>query len=173
MKQTPDKSDWTDAKLLADLTRTGYLPRVWFAPQYLRDLRELVRHRHGLVQQRTQVKLRLRAVLRKPSPSRRGLLSADTSTGSTAGFFPRIRARRTATNRRGEQTSPSRSRVGDCVAHGAYLQFHFQRSTPCSAGNPFRSSQCADENMEPMSNRCTVQNITTSLLICVFTLFVG
>jgi transposase len=64
MKQTPDKSDWTDAKLLADLTRAGYLPRVWLAPQHIRDLRELVRYRHGLVQQRTQVKLRLRANLR-------------------------------------------------------------------------------------------------------------
>ena len=64
MKQTPDKSDWTDAKLLADLTRAGYVPRVWLAPQYIRDLRELVRYRHGLVQQRTQTKLRLRANLR-------------------------------------------------------------------------------------------------------------
>ena len=64
MKQTPDKSDWTDAKLLADLTRAGYIPRVWLAPQYIRDLRELVRYRHGLVQQRQQVKLRLRANLR-------------------------------------------------------------------------------------------------------------
>jgi transposase len=64
MKQTPDKSDWTDAKLLADLTRAGYIPRVWLAPQYIRDLRELVRHRHGLVEQRKQAKLRLRALLR-------------------------------------------------------------------------------------------------------------
>jgi transposase len=64
MKQTPDKSDWTDAKLLADLTRAGYLPRVWLAPQNIRELRALVRHRHGLVQQRTQVKLRIRAALR-------------------------------------------------------------------------------------------------------------
>jgi transposase len=64
MKQTPDKSDWTDAKLLADLTRAGYIPRVWLAPQYIRDLRDLVRHRHGLVGQRTQAKLRLRALLR-------------------------------------------------------------------------------------------------------------
>ena len=64
MKQTPDKSDWTDAKLLADLTRAGYIPRVWLAPKYIRDLRELVRHRHGLVEQRKQVKLRLRAALR-------------------------------------------------------------------------------------------------------------
>ena len=51
-------------KLLADITRVGYIPRVWLAPQYIRDLRELVRHRHGLVGQCTQVKLRLRAVLR-------------------------------------------------------------------------------------------------------------
>lgn len=65
MKQTPDKSDWTDAKLLADLTRVGYLPRVWLAPPYIRELRDLVRHRHGLVQQRTQTKLRLRALLRQ------------------------------------------------------------------------------------------------------------
>jgi len=64
MKQTPDKSDWTDAKLLADLTRAGYIPRVWLAPKPIRELRDLVRHRHGLVQQRKQVKLRLRALLR-------------------------------------------------------------------------------------------------------------
>jgi transposase len=64
MKQTPDKSDWTDAKLLADLTRAGYIPRVWLAPQYIRNLRELIRYRHGLVEQRKQAKLRLRAALR-------------------------------------------------------------------------------------------------------------
>ena len=64
MKQTPDKSDWTDAKLLADLTRAGYVPRVWLAPKYIRELRDLVRHRHGLVEQRKQAKLRLRALLR-------------------------------------------------------------------------------------------------------------
>ena len=65
MKQTPDKSDWTDAKLLADLIRVGYLPRVWLAPPYIRELRDLVRYRHGLVLQRTQTKLRLRALLRQ------------------------------------------------------------------------------------------------------------
>jgi len=64
MKQTPDKSDWTDAKILADLTRVGYIPRVWLAPKQIRDLRDLVRHRHGLSEQRKQAKLRLRALLR-------------------------------------------------------------------------------------------------------------
>jgi hypothetical protein len=57
MKQTPDKSDGTDAKLLADLNRAGYLPFVWLAPKYIRELRDLVRYRYGLVQQRTQTKL--------------------------------------------------------------------------------------------------------------------
>ena len=28
MKQNPDKSDYTDAQMLADLVRVGYLPRV-------------------------------------------------------------------------------------------------------------------------------------------------
>ena len=52
MKQTPDKSDWTDAKLLADLTRVRYIPRVWLAPPYVRERRDLVRYRHGFVRSR-------------------------------------------------------------------------------------------------------------------------
>ncbi len=32
MKQNPDKTDYSDARLLADLLRVGYLPKVWFAP---------------------------------------------------------------------------------------------------------------------------------------------
>src|SRR5712672_1712424 len=41
MKQTPDKTDFTDARLLADLERVGYLPKVWTAPAAVRDLREV------------------------------------------------------------------------------------------------------------------------------------
>jgi transposase len=29
MKSSPDKSDFSDGRLLADLTRVGYLPKVW------------------------------------------------------------------------------------------------------------------------------------------------
>jgi transposase len=65
MKQTPDKSDLTDAQLLADLTRVGYLPRVWIAPESVRELRLLVRHRQSLAKDRRNVKLRIRAVLRE------------------------------------------------------------------------------------------------------------
>lgn len=36
MKSSPDKSDYSDGRLIADLTRVGYLPRVWLAPASIR-----------------------------------------------------------------------------------------------------------------------------------------
>jgi transposase len=65
MKQNPDKTDYQDAHLLADLERVGYLPRVWLAPEPVRELRRLVRYRQQLVQSRRDAKLRIRALLRE------------------------------------------------------------------------------------------------------------
>jgi transposase len=65
MKRSPDKTDLADAQLLADLVRVNYLPRVWLAPQEIRELRRLVRHRANLVRQRKDTKLRLRGLLRE------------------------------------------------------------------------------------------------------------
>ncbi|MBW3600768.1 MAG: transposase, partial [Planctomycetes bacterium] len=65
MKQNPDKTDFGDARLLADLVRVGYLPKVWLAPEELRRLRRLVRLRQCWVDQRRNVKLRIRALLRE------------------------------------------------------------------------------------------------------------
>ena len=64
MKQNPDKTDFTDAQLLADLLRVGYLPKVWLAPDEIRELRRLVRYRQQLVNDRRNIKLRIRAILR-------------------------------------------------------------------------------------------------------------
>jgi transposase len=64
LKQSPDKTDWSDARLLADLLRVGYLPKVWLAPSELRQLRHLVRHRAQLAQSRRNAKLRVTALLR-------------------------------------------------------------------------------------------------------------
>lgn len=64
IKQSPDKTDYSDAHLLADLERVGYLPRVWHAPQRIRELRRLVRYRQQLVASRRSLKLRIRALLR-------------------------------------------------------------------------------------------------------------
>jgi transposase len=64
MRQNPDKHDWGDARLLADLERVGYLPRVWLAPQETRELRRLVAYRQQLADQRRTIKLRVGALLR-------------------------------------------------------------------------------------------------------------
>lgn len=65
LKQSPDKTDYSDGRLLADLTRVGYLPRVWLAPQTVRDLRQLCVHRQRLVDQRRALKLQTGAILRE------------------------------------------------------------------------------------------------------------
>jgi transposase len=64
MKQTPDKTDWADARVLADLVRVGYLPKVWLAPEDVRQLRTLTRYRQQLVDRRRDTKLRVTALLR-------------------------------------------------------------------------------------------------------------
>jgi transposase len=65
MKQNPDKTDFQDAHVLAVLERVGYLPRVWLAPEPVRELRQLVRYRQQLTERRRATKLRIRAVLRE------------------------------------------------------------------------------------------------------------
>lgn len=78
LKQSPDKTDFGDARVLADLTRVGYLPRVWHAPRWERELRRLVRHRMQLAQQRRACKLRIRALLRDHRLKPPGALNAWT-----------------------------------------------------------------------------------------------
>lgn len=65
MKQSPDKTDFTDARMLADLKRVNYLPRVWLAPEEVRELRRLVRYRQTLAKERRNLKLRIGAMLRE------------------------------------------------------------------------------------------------------------
>lgn len=65
MKQSPDKTDFSDARLQADLTRVGYLPIVWTPPEAVRDLRQLTRYRQQMTDERRRVKLRIRAMLRQ------------------------------------------------------------------------------------------------------------
>lgn len=65
IKQSPDKTDFSDARLLADLERVGYLPRVWLAPEEVRELRRLVRYRQTLSKERKNLKLQIGATLRE------------------------------------------------------------------------------------------------------------
>ena len=59
------KTDAIDAKTLAHLLRTGFLPEAYVAPRDLRDLRELLRHRATLTRMRSAVKNRVHAILAK------------------------------------------------------------------------------------------------------------
>jgi transposase len=57
------KTDAVDAAMLAQLLRAGLLPEAYIAPRELRDVRELLRHRVGLVAMRTAIKNRMHAIL--------------------------------------------------------------------------------------------------------------
>jgi transposase len=57
------KTDQIDAKVLANLARTNFLPTAYAAPKETRDLRLYIRHREWLIRQRTQAKNRIHAIL--------------------------------------------------------------------------------------------------------------
>jgi transposase len=62
--ETKHKTDKTDARILADLLRTGALPKaVWQIPRDTHELREKMRMRWSLVRQRTALVLRARSML--------------------------------------------------------------------------------------------------------------
>src|SRR5262249_42966645 len=90
MKQNPDKTDYQDARLLADLERVGYLPRVWLAPEAVRELRRLVRYRQQRARRPPATQLRIPALLpeqrcrpparlRPPARAWRGGLACDAA----------------------------------------------------------------------------------------------
>jgi len=78
LKQSPDKTDFSDARLLADLERVGYLPRVWLAPEEVRELRRLVRYRQSLTKERKRLKLQIGATLREARQKPRAELNSWT-----------------------------------------------------------------------------------------------
>jgi transposase len=57
------KNDKVDAATLAQLLRADLLAEAWIAPQQVRDLRALLRHRASLVRMGTACKNRVHAVL--------------------------------------------------------------------------------------------------------------
>lgn len=59
------KTDKVDAEILARLLAADFLPPVWVPDAFTDQLRHCVNHRHGLVQQRTQIKNRIHAILHR------------------------------------------------------------------------------------------------------------
>jgi transposase len=65
MKSNPDKTDYADARMLAELCRAGLIPRVWLPPEAIRELWLLIRLRADLVCQARACKTRILSVLRQ------------------------------------------------------------------------------------------------------------
>lgn len=68
------KTDRRDAALLLQLLREDRFPRIWVPTAEARDRRELVLHRHALVQLRTRVKNRLQSMAMNEGLRRGGRL---------------------------------------------------------------------------------------------------
>lgn len=58
------KTDKVDARILADLLRTGFLPEAYVAPLSLRDKRTYLRYRIDLARQRARMKSQIKRLLR-------------------------------------------------------------------------------------------------------------
>jgi transposase len=74
------KTDRADARHLRELLEQQRLPESWIAPAHILDLRELVRLRKTLIDQRTQWKQRIHAVL-----FHHGLPTPPQTVGTQAG----------------------------------------------------------------------------------------
>lgn len=59
------KSDKIDSKILADLLRCNLIPEAWAPPEEVRKHRDLVRFRCTLMQNRTRIKNKIKAILLK------------------------------------------------------------------------------------------------------------
>jgi transposase len=80
------KTDRADARHLRELLEQDRLPESWIAPAHILDLRELVRLRKTLIDQRTQWKQRIHAVLfHHGLPKPPGALSTQASRAWLAG----------------------------------------------------------------------------------------
>jgi transposase len=59
------KNDKLDARRLSDMLRLGTFPCAYVAEGYVKELRSLVRTRHGLREQCTKIKVQIQAIVRK------------------------------------------------------------------------------------------------------------
>jgi len=106
-------SDTVDARTLAHLLRTNFLPEAYLAPASLQRQRMLLRHREGLLKTRTMVKNRVHALLVRYNvhPSVSDIFGRSGLAWLTALEVP----------------SPGRAMLGDHLAHLAFLNDQVQR----------------------------------------------
>ncbi len=80
------KTDRGDAQLLLQLLREGRFPKLWVPSPENRDLRQLLWHRHRLVQMRTRVKNQLHAIALNEGVQRRSRLWSKAGRAQLESF---------------------------------------------------------------------------------------
>lgn len=80
------KTDRGDAQLLLQLLQEDRFPRVWVPSPENRDLRQLLWHRHRLVQMRTRVKNQLHAIALNEGVQRRSRLWSKAGRAQLESF---------------------------------------------------------------------------------------
>jgi len=80
------KTDRGDAQLLLQLLREGRFPKLWVPSPENRDLRQLLWHRHRLVQMRTRVKNQLHAIALNEGVQRRSRLWSKSGRAQLESF---------------------------------------------------------------------------------------
>jgi transposase len=76
------KTDKVDARILADLLRTKYLPEVWIPDEHTLKIRDLARHKSNLTRLKTQVQGKIRGYL-----LRKGATCSKLSNEKTLSLF--------------------------------------------------------------------------------------
>jgi transposase len=80
------KTDRGDAQLLLQLLREGRFPKLWVPSPENRDLRQLLWHRHRLVQMRTRVKNQLHAIALNEGVQRKSRLWSKAGRAQLESF---------------------------------------------------------------------------------------
>jgi transposase len=84
------KTDKVDARILADLLRTNYLPEVWIPDEQTLQFRDLTRHKATLTRLKTQVQGKIRGYLLRKGATY-GKLSKEETLSTLAEQDPDIK----------------------------------------------------------------------------------
>jgi transposase len=148
IKSSPDKSDYSDGRLLADLTRVGYLPRVWLAPADIRELRQLVNHRQRLVNQARAIKLQVGAVLRE----QRVKIDKDRGSRWTKGWTASV------------QDNPHLSKHGRWIVNELLDDLKYLGTKIAKAERRLREATTQDKVVDKLMDQAGIGEVTAWVL---------
>ena len=125
------KNDREDARLLLQLLRENRFPKLWVPSPENRDLRQLLLHRHRLVQMRTRVKNQLHAIALNEGVQRRSRLWSKAGRAQLESFAlaPWMARRRHDLLQLLDQLTPQIAELSQAIEQEAQRRPEVQRLT--------------------------------------------